>query len=80
MVDDFCKAVAENKLSPTNIWQAARFNLPGIVAFQSALKGGELMNVPDLGDPPADWKLLRPDGEYGTNRVVDEILSDDRKS
>lgn len=80
MVDDFCKSVAENRLSPTNIWQAARFNLPGIVAFQSALKGGELMDVPDLGDPPADWKLLRPDGEYGTNRVVDEILSDDRKS
>jgi predicted dehydrogenase len=58
MVDDFCLAVATGKLSPTNIWQAARFNLPGLVAHQSALKGGELMDVPDLGDPPSDWELL----------------------
>ena len=74
MVDDFCKALAENKLSPTNIWQAARFNLPGIVAYQSALRGGELLDVPDLGDPPADWEMLRPDGDYTKNPIVDEIL------
>lgn len=58
LVDDFCQAVATGKLSPTNIWAAARFNLPGLVAHQSALKGGELMSVPDLGDPPADWPVL----------------------
>ena len=65
MVDDFCKAAIENKLAPTNIWQAARFNIPGIIAHESAMKDGETMKVPDLGDPPADWEMLMPDGEYG---------------
>ena len=63
LVDDFCRAMAEDKLSPTNIWQVARFNLPGLIAHQSALRGGELMQIPDLGDPPADWELLNPDGD-----------------
>ncbi len=58
LVDDFCQAVATGQLSPTNIWAAARFNLPGLVAHQSALQGGELLAVPDLGDPPADWPVL----------------------
>jgi len=79
MVDDFCKAAYENKLSPTNIWQAARFNLPGIIAFESAKRGGELLDVPDLGNPPEDWEMLRPDGEYGTNPVMDEILNTGKK-
>ena len=58
MVDDFCRAFMTGKLSPTNIWQAARFNLPGLIAHQSALRDGELMDVPDLGDPPSDWEVL----------------------
>ena len=61
MVDDFCQAMATGYLSPTNIWQAARFNLPGLVAHQSALQGGVLMDVPDLGDPPQDWPVLKLD-------------------
>ncbi len=74
MVDDFCKAVAENKLSPTNIWQAARFNIPGIIAFESALHGGVLMDVPDLGEPPAEWEMLNPDGVYGTDELCAKVL------
>ncbi|NLD86746.1 MAG: Gfo/Idh/MocA family oxidoreductase [Clostridiales bacterium] len=62
MVDDFCRAFATGKLSPTNIWTAARFNIPGLIANQSALKGGIQLDVPDLGDPPADWEVLRLDG------------------
>lgn len=58
MIDDFCRAYTTGKLSPTNIWQAARFNLPGLIAHQSALRDGELMNVPDLGDPPAGWEII----------------------
>ena len=58
MIDDFCRAYMTGKLSPTNIWQAARFNLPGLIAHQSALRDGELMNVPDLGDPPAGWEII----------------------
>lgn len=58
LIDDFCKAVAEDKLSPTNIWQTARFNIPGLIAHESALRGGVAMDVPDLGDPPSDWPVL----------------------
>lgn len=58
MIDDFCRAFMTGKLSPTNIWQAARFNLPGLIAHQSALRDGELMDVPDLGDPPSDWEVI----------------------
>ncbi|HQC54084.1 MAG TPA: hypothetical protein PLE92_13175, partial [Lentisphaeria bacterium] len=63
LVDDFCRAVTTGRLSPTNIWASARFNIPGLVAHQSALKDGELMDVPDLGDPPADWEVLDPERE-----------------
>ena len=61
MVDDFCKAAYTGKLSPTNIWAASRFNIPGLVAYQSALRDGEPMEVPDCGEPPAGLELLRDD-------------------
>lgn len=60
LIDDFCRAYALGKLSPTNIWAVARYNIPGLVAHQSALQGGVLLPVPDLGDPPADWEVLEP--------------------
>jgi hypothetical protein len=60
LVDDFCRAYASGKLSPTNIWEVARWNIPGLVAHRSALAGGELLPVPDLGDPPSDWEVLEP--------------------
>ncbi|MBO5240481.1 MAG: Gfo/Idh/MocA family oxidoreductase [Clostridia bacterium] len=58
LIDDFCRAYATGKLSPTNIWAVARYNIPGLVAHMSAMAGGQLMDVPDLGDPPADWEVL----------------------
>ena len=58
LIDDFCRAFATGKLSPTNIWQVARWNIPGLLAHQSALNGGQPIEVPDLGDPPADWEVL----------------------
>ncbi len=61
LIDDFCRAYETGKLSPTNIWAVARYNLPGLIAHQSALEGGVLKNVPDLGNPPDDWEVL-PDG------------------
>ena len=51
MVDDFCQAYMSGKLSPTNAWTAARYNLPGLTAHESAMAGGVLMDVPDPGDP-----------------------------
>lgn len=53
LVDDFARSVVAGGLPPVNAWQAARFTLPGIVAHESALRGGERLPVPDLGDPDA---------------------------
>lgn len=61
MVDDFCQAYMTGKLSPTNAWQAARYNIPGLVAHQSAMQGGILLDIPDCGNPPADWEVLSED-------------------
>lgn len=61
MADDFCKAAYTGKLSPTNAWVAARYNLPGLVAHQAALRGGDTLAVPDQGDSPAGWDVLASD-------------------
>lgn len=58
LIDDFCRAYDTGKLSPTNIWQVARWNIPGLMAQQSALQGGKIMDVIDLGEPPEDWEVL----------------------
>jgi len=58
LIDDFCRAFQTGKLSPTNIWEVARWNIPGLTAHQSALAGGQPMDVIDLGNPPEDWEVL----------------------
>ena len=58
LVDDFVTAINTGTVPPVNAWEAARYTLPGIVAHQSALRGGERLPVPDFGDAPAE--LLRP--------------------
>ncbi|MBQ4625169.1 MAG: Gfo/Idh/MocA family oxidoreductase [Clostridia bacterium] len=63
MVDDFCQAFVSGKLSPTNAWQAARYNLPGLIAHQCAMEGGKTVDIPDLGDPPSHLEVLSPDRE-----------------
>jgi len=52
LVDDFVKACVDKKQPPNNIWQAARYAIPGIIAHESAVQGGKLLEVPDLGDAP----------------------------
>ncbi len=52
LIDDFCIAAHDRTLPLVNAWQAARYTIPGLVAHESALHGGELMRVPDLGDAP----------------------------
>jgi predicted dehydrogenase len=54
LVDDFVRACLSGETPPNNVWQAARYVLPGIVAHESAVRGGELLSVPDLGDAPPD--------------------------
>lgn len=52
LVDDFVTACVAGTLPPNNIWDAARYVIPGLIAHESALRGGELLEVPDFGDPP----------------------------
>lgn len=61
MVDDFCQAYMTGKLSPTNAWQAAKYNLPGLVAHKSAMQGGVTLDIPDFGEPPQELEVLSPD-------------------
>ena len=55
LIDDFCKAVYDGTLPTVNAWLAARFTVPGIVAFESLKQDGVPMDVPDFGNPPTEW-------------------------
>ncbi|OEU87084.1 oxidoreductase [Streptomyces abyssalis] len=52
LADDFVTAVNERTMPTVNAWVSARYTLPGIVAHESALRGGERLAVPDFGDAP----------------------------
>jgi hypothetical protein len=58
LVNDFVRSVVAQKLPPNHVWQAARYNAPGIVAHESAKRDGERLSIPDFGMPPADWAVL----------------------
>lgn len=51
LVDDFVTAVLSGSLPPVHVWQAARYNAPGIMAHESSLKRGEHLAIPDFGWP-----------------------------
>lgn len=54
LVEDFVQAVATgNRTPPNNVWAAARYVLPGLLANESCQQGGTLLEIPDFGDPPA---------------------------
>ncbi len=53
LVADFVRACVNRTQPPNNAWLAARYAVPGIIAHESAVRGGELLAVPDFGDPPA---------------------------
>lgn len=52
LVDDFVNACVSRAMPPNHVWSAARYAIPGIIAHDSAMRGGELLPIPDLGDPP----------------------------
>lgn len=52
MIDDFCKAAVTGEIPALNAWFAARCNIPGLVAIESAKQGGVTLPVPDCGDAP----------------------------
>jgi len=53
LVHEFCESLAAGRQPTVNAWEAARYFAPGVMAHKSALKDGELLKVPDWGDPPA---------------------------
>jgi predicted dehydrogenase len=53
LVNEFVDAVARNRAPAINAWEAARYMAAGCAAHLSALRDGELVNVPDWGDAPA---------------------------
>ena len=52
LVLDFLEAILNERLPTVNVWEAARYNVPGIVAHESAKRNGELLKIPDFGEAP----------------------------
>jgi predicted dehydrogenase len=49
LTKEFVDAILEDRHPAVNIWEAIAYTLPGIVAHQSALRGGETMRITDYG-------------------------------
>ncbi|MDZ4200169.1 MAG: hypothetical protein U1E27_12900, partial [Kiritimatiellia bacterium] len=61
LVDDFVRSVVQSKLAPNHVWAAARYTTPGIIAHESAKRDGELLKIPDFGNPPTTSKYISYD-------------------
>ena len=46
---EFVSAIAEQRTPEVNVWEALAYTVPGIVAHQSALRGGQSMKIKDYG-------------------------------
>lgn len=53
LVHEFVDAVANDRIPAINVWEAVRYMAAGVMAHKSALRNGELLDVPDWGDAPA---------------------------
>ncbi len=52
LTHEFISAILEDRHPEVNIWEAIAYTLPGLVAHQSALKGGEALKIRDYGAAP----------------------------
>ena len=52
LVHEFVDACNRERLPTINVWAAVRYVAPGIVAHKSTLRDGEVLPIPDWGDPP----------------------------
>lgn len=75
LVVDFLQAITQGRVPPNNVWMAARYNAPGIVALESSRREGERLSIPDFGVPPVSSTFLydaeRPrsaDGKAGSDQ------------
>ncbi len=50
LTHEFIQSIVENRDPAVNVYEAVAFTAPGIVAHDSALRGGELLKIPNL-DP-----------------------------
>ena len=57
-VDDFVRAVTEDKIPPINAWTSAVYTLTGILAHESAMGGSKILKFPDIGEIPHGKDLL----------------------
>lgn len=46
---EFVSALVEDRTPEVDVYEAVAYTMPGIIAHQSALKGGELMKIKDYG-------------------------------
>lgn len=53
LVDEFVTACCQGRQPKINAWEAVRYVAAGVMAHQSARRGGELMKVPDWGAAPS---------------------------
>ncbi len=49
---EFVQAILEDRPPDVDVWEAAAYTAPGLIAHESALKDGEPMKIPDLGRRP----------------------------
>lgn len=52
LAHEFVAAIDQGRLPAIDAWTAARYTLPGIVAHESALRGGERLRIDDFGPAP----------------------------
>ena len=50
LVHEFVMACVNGEQPANDVWQAARYLTPGLIAHESAMRGGELMEAPDFGN------------------------------
>lgn len=51
LADDFVQSCVNRHQPPCNVWNAARWTVPGLIAHESAKRGGAMLEIPDLGAP-----------------------------
>ena len=52
LVHEFVDAIAHGRTPAVNAWESARYMAAGVMAHKSALRDGEVLDVPDWGEAP----------------------------
>jgi len=52
LAHEFVDAIAHERQPAVNAWEAVRYMAAGVMAHKSALRNGEILEVPDWGDAP----------------------------